>query len=453
MKNVLFLVLIFPIGLRSQTALKASRQAQFAYSKYDKEFFVLDDSTNYYTYNPKVGKWKEHNLILDLSDAITFKDFKHRFYPLAIGKGHYLFVQDGCGMVYELKKDTIKRIDQSYDQKHQFGAAIYAYKGVPYMFGGYGLFRTKNLHSYFDRHSKEWFEVENQQKIFPSERDTPYIIQLENEVYFLGGITHQRNKFRVLNDIWLYSHFTNKWNLLGELNPHFITSTRKRGFVQNKDYSIFTFDDKLFLVDVLNNKYYKYVSDRYYTFHRIVADVKKEFVLAATHNSANNELANLEVVPLKKILFGNHTEYSLYSKTSFLKNLPSSFFLWLSILFNVILMVVIFLILRKKKTVKNESELFLLKQADFTIQEWRILVQISQNKELELSALNQFFDESGLSFETLKKRRESFIKGLRVKLALYTRREVETILVETKHPLDKRMKVITWNPELRIEDN
>ena len=92
----------------------------------------------------------------------------------------------------------------------------------------------------------------------------------------------------------------------------------------------------------------------------------------------------------------------------------------------------------------------ILTRADFSEMEWVVLKLIQDKEELELSALNDFFDEPGLSHETLKKRRESFVKALRIKLALLTRRDVETLLPESKHPLDKRMKIISWNKDLEI---
>ena len=63
-----------------------------------------------------------------------------------------------------------------------------------------------------------------------------------------------------------------------------------------------------------------------------------------------------------------------------------------------------------------------------------------------------YFDEPGLSYETLKKRRESFVRALRIKLALLTRRDVEQLLQESKHPLDKRMKIIRWDNDLEINE-
>lgn len=450
MNKLLLFLLLLPLGAAAQPALKASRQAQMTYSKYDAAFFVLDDSTKYYTYRPKEGKWVKHNLHLVLSDGYIFNEFKQRFYPLAIGKGHYLFVQDGCGMVYELKKDTLRRIDQSYDQKHQFGAAMYAYKGVPYLFGGYGLFRTNNLHTYFDSQAKEWFETEDHGTDIPSERDGPFLIQHPHTIYIMGGFSHMRNKFKVLNDIWAYSHRTKKWKLLGELNPRFTSRTRMRGFQQNKDYSLFTMENKLTVVDVKNKKYYSYVSNRYYNFHRIVTDRKNSFVMVGTHNSANVGAAHLKVLPVKKILYGNPTEYYLYKPISYFKLVPLADYLCISVLINVLLFFVIFYLRRLTKMSWYKPKNPVLEPADFTELEWTVLNLIRQNNELELSALNKYFDEEGLSFETLKKRRESFIKALRVRLALITRREVDSLLIEIKHPLDKRMKVICWDKDLSM---
>jgi hypothetical protein len=65
--------------------------------------------------------------------------------------------------------------------------------------------------------------------------------------------------------------------------------------------------------------------------------------------------------------------------------------------------------------------------------------------------LNEYFNEAGLSFETLKKRRETFVKSIRIKIAMITRKPIEEILVETKNNVDKRMKIIHWNDEIELE--
>lgn len=58
-KLLLFLLLV-PFALAAQPVLKVSREALFTYSKYDDAFFVLDDSSQYYTYKPKEARWQKH---------------------------------------------------------------------------------------------------------------------------------------------------------------------------------------------------------------------------------------------------------------------------------------------------------------------------------------------------------------------------------------------------------
>ena len=128
-------------------------------------------------------------------------------------------------------------------------------------------------------------------------------------------------------------------------------------------------------------------------------------------------------------------------------------YLWISMIINIVLFALLFYVNRWKKAAWYKPKNPVLIKSEFTEIEWDILLLIRVKGDLELSALNNFFDNEGLSYETLKKRRESFLKALRIKLALITRRDIEGLLPEYKHPLDKRMKVIKWNDELSMLDN
>jgi hypothetical protein len=152
------------------------------------------------------------------------------------------------------------------------------------------------------------------------------------------------------------------------------------------------------------------------------------------------------------MLIGVPKENFLYRPISKFKLIPSETYLWLSIILNIILFFLLFYIRRITKTAWYKPRNPELTRADFTELEWIIIQLISKQGELELSALNDYFDEPGLSYETLKKRRESFLRALRIKLALLTRKDVEDLLPESKHPLDKRMKIIKWNNELIISE-
>lgn len=447
------LLFFLPLFLQAQTVLKVSRQAQMVYSKYDHCFMVFDDSTHYYTYKPSQGAWRMHSIHMQLEAGWDLPTFKQRFYPLAIGKNHYLFVMDGCGMVYELKNDTLRRIDISYDQKNQFGSALYTYKGQPYMFGGYGLFEVKNTHTYFDFAAKEWFEVsENTTKIYPEARTTPYYIKTAGHLFILGGVKKYLNYNKILQDIWRFDLQNKKWEQLGELNPDFIYRTKVRGFVQNKDYRLFHTNNQLTIVDIYKNKYYCYTSNSYIPLARLLPDLKMKWVLEVRQNSNETDFSYLKVNQLGDILKGRPTEYYLYKPLSWFKKIPIVSYLWLSGLLNLSLFFILFYSHRITKTAWYKPKKPILFRKDFSEVEWEAILLIKKNDELELSALNYLFDEPGLSYETLKKRRESFVRALRIKLALITRRDVDQLLQESKHPLDKRMKIIRWSNDLEINN-
>lgn len=451
-KLLLSFLFLLPIAMKAQQVLKVSPQAQLVYSKFDNAYYVFDDSASYHCFHIKKQVWEKKRVHYKLEQGLSYSDFKQRFYPIPVGKGHCLFVLDGCGWVYEFKHDSIRRIDNSYDQKNQFQSAMYEYQRRVYMFGGYGLFSVKNTHTYFDIQAKEWFEVYRTSKAAPAPRSSPYFIQTNKELYVLGGIFKQMQHSHVNTDLWRFNYKQKTWTHLGELNPDLVRRIVFRGFVQNKDYRIFHHNDKLTIIDPAKNKYLSYTSSRYFTTFRILPDKELKNVLLATHPTHNGKNIFIRVKPLKSILYGNPTEYYMYKPLSFFKQVPLATYLWLSVLINIFFFFLLFYFRRIKKTSWYKPKRPVLEREDFTELEWRALLKIKSGGELELSALNDFFDEPGLSYETLKKRRESFVRALRIKLALLTRRDVEQLLQESKHPLDKRMKIIRWDNDLEINE-
>ena len=455
MKKPLFLLLLLILvssGLSAQRTIEVSSKAQMVYSAYDHSYLVLDDSTHYYTYALNEGIWKKHKVHIALDATLNFEQFRGRLHPIAVAKNRYLFVMDGCGVVFALHNDTIRRIDHSYDQKNQFNSALYEYRGQVFMFGGYGLFEVKNTHTFYDNEANEWFQVFRNTKECPSERASAYYLKDRSSLYILGGAQQRFSERKICNDIWHFDMKRRTWKLLGELNADFVKRTRTRGFVQHKDYHIFHSDNKLTLVDINKNKYYSYVSSRYFTYYRMLPDAQMKHILIGVHPSISSDWLTLKVKPLGSVLEGRPQEYYLYKPISIFKQVSLATYLWISILLNLTFFFLVFYIRRISKTTWYRPKKPVLYRSDFSELEWCILQLIQERQELELSALNDFFDEPGLSHETLKKRRESFVKSLRIKLALLTRRDVETLLPESKHPLDKRMKIITWTKELEISE-
>ena len=447
--HFLLLALLVSFGYTAQQTIKVSEQAKMTFNRYDQTFLLIDDSLGYYTYSLAKKVWERHPMqVADLT--MDFNTFLGRFYPLAVNNNQYYFVLDGCGLVYELRNGKLYRIDQSYDQKNQYAAAMYEYQHRVYMFGGYGLFRVKNTHSYYEPTNKEWFEVERRSKEIPSDRTSAFRIKQNNELFLLGGLVQHYNKTYKLNDIWNFNLKTRRWQQVGELSPMLNRQLQLRGSIPNKDYSIFTFNGKLNILYPGKNKFETYTSPFYLNINRMVPSADQKYILVARHNSNSPQTLYVSVKPKKQVLFGLPKANYLYKPISVFKKVPFVNYLWMSMILNIILFALLFYIRRLTKTAWYKPKNPVLHQTEFSDLEWEILLLIRKQGELELSALNTYFDNEGLSYETLKKRRESFLKALRIKLALITRRNVEDLLSESKHPLDKRMKIIKWNDELTI---
>lgn len=450
MRFLLFF-LFFPVCFFSQKSIQISEHAKMTYSKFDHAFYVFDDSTSYLKYNLKKQNWQKRPVYFELEGTRTFQEFIRRFHPLAVSKNQLFFVLDGCGEVYEFKNDTIKRLDNSFDQKNQFASAMYQYQNKVFMFGGYGLFQVKNLHTYFDPQTKEWYEVYANGKQKPSPRSSPYFVQTNASIYILGGTYKDVKKEATYNDIWRFDLIQKHWSNLGELNPVLVKRLSARGFVQNKDYRIFTQNNKLTILQVKENRFLSYISSRYFNMHRIIADQDLKWLLVATHPSHNGNKISVRVQPLRKILFGKASTYELYHPVGFLEQISQKTILWIALLICIGLLLFTLFSKRIKRKIVLETSAT-LDRDEFTDLEWQILLLIKDNGEMELSALNDFFNEPGLSYETLKKRRESFLRSLRIKMAMITQKESEELLPEKKHPLDKRMKIICWNQEIFLEN-
>ncbi|MEY4596717.1 MAG: hypothetical protein RLZZ506_1137, partial [Bacteroidota bacterium] len=98
MKKILLVLLFLPIIGLAQQKLSVSEGAKMAFNRYDQTYFVIDDSSSFYTYSLNKKVWKRNKL--EISElGFPFADFLARFYPIAIDKGHYYFVMDGCGLV------------------------------------------------------------------------------------------------------------------------------------------------------------------------------------------------------------------------------------------------------------------------------------------------------------------------------------------------------------------
>jgi hypothetical protein len=434
---------------KSQKQLVLSNEVLSCYSPEANSYYVFDDSTHYWQYQIKRGVWEAKPLQIKLE--LPWAQFKKEFLVQAVGNNKIYFIAKGCGIVYELKNQVLERIDVSFDHKNQFGASVFTYKNKVHFFGGYGFFKTKNLITYFEPSALEWFEVVNRNyDLRPPTRQNAQNTIIGSKLFVWGGIGRRGFDDKPLLDMWCFDFKTQLWSFYAELNQNYAKFAEHIHPVGNVPQEWFVSLEEIVHTDQYNNRIYTYHHPRFLTYQNLIPNKDEQFFMVLRRNT-NAPNSTAQVLSKKALLAGTTgQEQFFYKKLSIFKKIPLDSYLWFSLLLNLVLFLLLFYIRRVHKTDWYKRRNAILKSSDFSDLEWRCITLIHQHGSIELSALNDLFDEEQLSFETLKKRRESFIKALRTKIALLTALDVDDILFETKHPVDKRMKVINWSDQLEI---
>jgi hypothetical protein len=349
-----------------------------------------------------------------------------------------------------LYQDTLKRIDESFPHRNQYGAAMFAYNGSVFMFGGYGFFQVKNVFSRFVPQVKEWFEVQTKGKEVPSARSAPIFLVEEKAFYLLGGMNRNHLNDGFLSDCWKYDYRKKRWEKLGEIHEFLRKDFKSLQVNMNLPNGVVRMSNRLIELNIRKNTWSVYENPMVLNMTKIISSKDNKYLMYALSNSNNDEF-NVEVKDFQSLKEFTLGQYPIYQKISILKEFPKEDYLWISLILNFFLFTLLFYIRRMHKLTFLQRTHKKLRKADFTMGEWEVMCMIHRHGEMDLSALNEYFNEAGLSFETLKKRRETFVKSIRIKIAMITRKPIEEILVETKNNVDKRMKIIHWNDEIELE--
>lgn len=429
--------------------MSVSERAQLVYNNHNDQFFLLDDSTHYWTQKPGSKRWVKHPYTY--AGDVPFIDMMDMTKVLAMNKKSYYFVSTSCGNVYELKQDTLKRIDHSFPHRNQYGAPMFAWNNSVFMFGGYGFFQVKNVFSRYVPQAKEWFEVQTKGGANPSARSESLFLMEGSQFYLLGGMNRKHLSDEILRDCWKYDCSKKRWEKLGEMHELLYNDFKLMSLQVNVPSGILKMSNRLLELNIRNNTWSSYENPMVLNMTKIASSKNNKYLMYVLSSSNDMQDLHVEVKSFDSFKEFKVGEYPIYQKISVLKLFPKEDYLWISLILNFFLFTLLFYIRRMHKLTFLQRAQKKLRISDFTKNEWDVMCMIQENDEMELSALNEYFNEEGLSYETLKKRRETFIKSIRIKIALITRKPIEEILQETKHSVDKRMKIIHWNEDIELD--
>lgn len=205
----------------SVSLVKPQEQFYLAWDRPTGRYLVLLRDS-FYCLDPGGHAWiKTPYEVNEFSNDLDFTLLKVLSHPSRT----FLALESG-GYVYEVRGNSVFRIDRSINQKSQFGSAKFLMGDTLVSFGGYGFWNFQNFFTYLNPMNREWemFEL-NADHPLPSGRSyfSWCYDPSTRDFYLMNGINTRfraRKPFemRTLDDIWKISLDSRKWKKMGRLN-------------------------------------------------------------------------------------------------------------------------------------------------------------------------------------------------------------------------------------------
>ena len=431
----LFLVFILFSSLFCRAQVEYISNEEFPlifYNFHTNKYTIIDDSSGCHEFNLKKNKWEFRKLHFNLNES--FKDFLKGYEVLHEKNSKIFFVDKGCGQVYILENDTIKRDDRSSHHKNQYGGTFFLYKREPHIFGGYGLFSYKNLITRYDIIDKEWYGFE----IKGTQPKPMYMAfgKVENDNFYLlsGNI---QSKTKELKEVWSFNFKTKKWKNFGKFNHQ----------LNNRTFEIYPFSfheyimGENFIIQILfsKRKYVKYVLN----IHNKVQNIIPHLSFLLIHK-INSNTRKSEIIITKKASFLNKI---VFKKDLIKTSKSDNTFVFIIICSGLIFIGLIF---RFKTIKKRKRNLFIESELDSREKELLAFFIKNIDHGVEISQINDFVNGDQPSIDTLKKRREILLKDFKTKISNATNIHFDEIFKEFKHLEDRRIKLLIINPKVHL---
>jgi hypothetical protein len=369
-------------------------------------------------------------------------DIKSYFY-ISIDSLQYFVSNDG-GVVYQFKKDTVIRIDNSYEHRMQTGSGLFEYDSKIYRYGGYGFWSVRNFFIYFDHSTHEWEvnDLVSSKEIPEGTYDSNFILD-RNEIYFFGGLKIDPNRQleRIKNDeVWKYNFDDHKWRFLGTYS---ILPEGKIIKYGKKILHIYT--NHIAEIDIIHNKISLYE-------HNLISpklDRKfKSFYLDHQFYCFINKRGKISL----KVMVERDFLRNKRSETSFYKN---SMYWWSRSLIYILISIMVLLLLWLFRNYRKKSNKIMLldngiryknKFIEFdeeSMQIIRILLSENEVSSVKILSIVEKEQYSPAHNERIKVQKLNDI-NLKIKALLGTK---ENIILSKKSRLDKRIKIYKINKD------
>lgn len=404
------------------------------------------------------GHQLEKSLSVEFPKAFNKTNFnKHQ----VVIQDTLFFIDDGNGPIIFYTHNRFKHIGTDFRHRNQFGAASFAYNNKLYMWGGEGLFTTKNILTGFSFKSTQWQHIKTiNRRINPR----------SHMVYTLN-----HNKLRIYGGIRSDSEFFNGKaptidNYVHILDLKSLTWTKGR-----KIKKVFRIDSDTPFKNHFNK------DNSYYI-------IKNEQVLE--YNLAENYIKSYRLndqIDITNIIYSKKTDHVSYlfkdknGQIKFFSETIGAFLgqpfktdtLFVSItdwsqqalivIIAIIAIAISILFWRRQAKPKEEAFVYLSKSKQFKylnqtlpeidpLKKTVLLKLFHSGNYVKLQELNQTIAQikPHLGFDALNKKRENILNDLKVLLAVFLQMELAEIFIRRKTASDKRIIEIKLNVPTKI---
>jgi len=419
-----------------------ARVHQF-YDATKQAFVIISDPGTYYVYNEDEEGYETRPLFFKTDSS--FHHFSHEFLPISTSQDGTFFVHIGCGVVYHFLGDTVYRHDRSFYHQNQYGGVLILDDDEIYMYGGYGLFTSKNILVRYDREAREWFNVPYEGTP-PAAVMSPLVSKQSNIMVFLGGIS--KTLETIHTDIYSYDFSSSQWRTLGGVSDVFYEKTSKplkrlNSITTSK--SSFIQNEQFIEIDIDSNSYQVYEFKNIGFVHNLSQHQKKPELYQVHVSLSGVKRYYIQVLPKNKIINALQESGPIWEPTSTpvmdksLINLLTAFFL--GILLTLLGGRIYTHRAQNKKTIAPVVFSKLPFDRDDFIK-FRALILNAPDFTLEISTVNDLVEEHGLSIDAMKKRRERLIKEFSLEVSRYYELSPNEVFIQLRHERDRRIRLI-----------
>ena len=191
---------------------------------------LLQDSPKFSDYNYTLFSQRESFYVLKKDTLFKYKEdvwsatkhnlnLKNYEFNTVENNNNIYLIAEGGGKVLLFKNEKLEDISNSGFWESNYGSFVFINNDLIYSYGGYGHFNTSNQIIFYDKGSKEWFDIRANEN-YTNNRRTNIIGSFNNktnELYIGLG----KNEENIFSDIIKFDFKTKKWNKYADIGKHF----------------------------------------------------------------------------------------------------------------------------------------------------------------------------------------------------------------------------------------